>query len=122
MITGTQILCHLIGDYLLQNSWMALNKTTRWIPAMVHACFYSIPFLFITGISWSIPVICVTHCIIDRFRLPKYFIWAVNGFKGKITLTGYSKETPDWLSTWLLIIVDNTWHLLINGLAINYIS
>lgn len=35
-----------------------------------------------------------------------------------VTDTGYDDDVPKWLSTWLLIIVDNTIHIIINGLAI----
>ncbi len=37
-----------------------------------------------------------------------------------VTTTGYPEDTPDWLSVWLLIITDNTLHIIINGLAIYY--
>jgi hypothetical protein len=32
--------------------------------------------------------------------------------------TGYPDQNPVWLSTWLLIIADNTVHIAINALAI----
>lgn len=32
--------------------------------------------------------------------------------------TGYHKDRPPWLATWLLIIADNTMHVVCNGLAI----
>lgn len=35
--------------------------------------------------------------------------------------TGYPANTPVWLSTWLLIIADNTLHLTINYLALRYL-
>jgi hypothetical protein len=35
--------------------------------------------------------------------------------------TGYPKETPLWLSTWLLIIADNTLHLAINYAALRWL-
>jgi len=31
--------------------------------------------------------------------------------------TGYHKDSPPWMSVWLMIIADNTMHLSINGLA-----
>jgi hypothetical protein len=34
---------------------------------------------------------------------------------------GYPPAAPIWLSTWLLIIADNTLHLLINFLALRYL-
>lgn len=35
--------------------------------------------------------------------------------------TGYPPNQPPWLSTWLLIIADNTLHLTINYLALRYL-
>lgn len=119
MITGTQILCHLIGDYLLQSNWMALNKVKSWLPAIIHGFAYPVPFLLLGPSIEALFVIITTHIIIDRFRLAKYWIWLNN--RGDLNNGGYPKETPVWLSMWLMIIVDNTFHMLINGLALKYL-
>lgn len=37
------------------------------------------------------------------------------------TTTGFSEETPIWLSTWLMIIIDNTFHITINYLCLTYL-
>ena len=34
--------------------------------------------------------------------------------------TGYHKDRPPFLSVWLLIIADNTLHILLNGVALTY--
>jgi hypothetical protein len=34
--------------------------------------------------------------------------------------TGYPPGRPDWLTVWLLIIADNTMHIICNGIAITY--
>lgn len=34
--------------------------------------------------------------------------------------TGYDPTRPAWLTTWLLIIADNTLHLICNGIALRY--
>ena len=121
MITGNQILCHLIGDYILQNSWMANNKTRDSFAAAVHALAYSLPFLFLRPAVLAFVFIVTTHFLIDRFRLARYVIWLKEGARGTVTATGYAAGTPDWLSVWLLIICDNTLHLLCNGLAFAYL-
>lgn len=120
------ILAHLIGDYLIQNQWMASEKTKRWWPAIVHGVTYTVPYLFITQSIWALLVICITHIIIDRFRLAKHFIWFKNQIGPKSyryswedgKATGFSSKVPIWMSTWLMIIIDNTLHLIINTLAI----
>jgi hypothetical protein len=35
--------------------------------------------------------------------------------------TGFSQDTPPWLAMWLMIIVDNTVHVLINIASITYL-
>jgi hypothetical protein len=36
------MLGHWIADFLLQNSWMADNKSTKLYPLMVHCLFYAL--------------------------------------------------------------------------------
>ena len=121
MITGDQILCHLVGDYLLQSHWMATEKTKQSFAAAVHAATYSLPFLFLTRFGPALAVIIGTHFLIDRFRLARYVVWIKNGYWHlwkTPTTTGYRNDVPIWLSTWLLIITDNTLHLICNGVAL----
>lgn len=124
------LLAHLVGDYLLQTHWMATQKTERWIPAILHGIVYTIPFMIVTQAPLALLVICVTHIIIDRYRLARHFVWAKNQLAPKefrpdrsaLKTTGYSADTPAWLSTWLMIIADNTIHLIINTLAIVFLG
>lgn len=115
------LLFHFIGDYIMQNDWMAQNKTKSFLPAFIHATIYSLPFLFVASLPfWT--VIYSTHFFIDRYRLAQYWIRLVNwNWDWTVNNYGYSKETPPWLSTWLMIIVDNTWHIIINSTMI-YLS
>ncbi len=36
--------------------------------------------------------------------------------------TGYPPEKPVWLTVWLMIITDNTMHILCNALALRYLT
>ena len=36
---------HMLGDYILQNEWMAQNKLTNWRVRLVHVALYGGPFL-----------------------------------------------------------------------------
>ncbi len=118
MITADQILAHLVGDYLLQSHWMAQNKTKNNIAAAIHAVAYTLPFTIISTNIIALAVICVTHFVIDRWRLARLLVWLKNGPWLPITATGYQDDVPAWLSVWLLIIADNTVHIAINGLAL----
>lgn len=120
-ITADQILAHLIGDYILQSHWMAQEKTKQSLAAGVHAATYTLPFLFLTWSPTALALICGTHFLIDRFRLARFLVWLKNGyaFRGAtVTGTGYRDDVPAWLSVWLLIVADNTLHLLCNGAAL----
>lgn len=124
-----QLLCHLWGDYA-QSSWMAANKGKKWSATIPHVCVYSIPFLIVIRPSFAaLVVILGTHLFIDRFRLARYvaylkeFLAPPSEWKSwaDCSQTGYPSTTPAFLSTWLLIIIDNTIHLTINALALAYL-
>lgn len=123
-----QLILHLIGDYVTQSDWMAQNKTKSTWAAFCHATVYSLPFLLIA--SWPAwLVIWSTHLIIDRFRLARYVAFAKNWMSPVSSWhrwedcsgTGYHKDSPPWLSVWLMIAADNTIHLAINYASINYL-
>lgn len=125
MITGDQILAHLFGDYVIQSDWMASEKTKRSLAAAAHALSYALPFLFLRPSSAALAVIVITHFIIDRWRLARFVVWAKNqlaptSFRfpwSECKATGYYEGKPSFLSVWLLIVADNSMHLLCNGIA-----
>lgn len=122
-----QLLLHLIGDYITQTNWMAMQKIRSNVVAALHAFVYSLPFLLITQSGWALFVICWTHYLIDRYRLARYVVFAKNwvtepGLKWEdCSGTGYPSSAPPWLAFWLLIIADNTLHLCINYAAIRWL-
>lgn len=126
MITADQIVAHLIGDYILQSDWMANEKRRQNFAAAAHALFYSLPFIFFRPSLYAWSFIVVTHFVIDRWRLARYVCWIKNFIGPRWTWlpwsecagTGYSEERPLWLAAWLMIIADNTMHILLNGLAL----
>jgi hypothetical protein len=129
LITADALVCHAIGDYILQSDWMANEKTKRSIAALAHVLVYTILFLILTR-SWeALAFIAATHFIIDRWRLARYVCWAKNflqpGFKNhpwsECSITGYHQDRPTWMGTWLLIIADNTFHVICNGIALKYL-
>lgn len=123
------VLAHLAGDYLLQSDWMATEKTKRWWPAIAHALAYGIPFLLVTRSIPALAVIVGTHAVIDRYRLARHVVWAKNHLAPAghnppwrdCTATGHPVDRPVWLTTWLLIIADNTIHLAINAGAVTWL-
>jgi len=124
------VLAHLVGDYLLQSHWMATEKTKHWLPAIAHGVTYTLLYALITQSPLALVVIGGTHIIIDRYRLARHVAWFKNQIGPKRTrprwadakATGYPSDTPAWLSVWLMIIADNTIHLMINTAAILWLK
>lgn len=119
-----QLILHLIGDYVTQNDWLAQNKTkntlTGYIACLIHALVYSLPFLLICSKeAWLI--IFIFHFFIDKYRLAVYLIKFTN-WNWKSINFGYGAEKPAFMSIWLMIIVDNTLHLITNYAAIKYLG
>lgn len=141
MITADQLLCHAIGDYVLQSDWMATEKTKRSLAALVHALTYMLPFLFLRPSLLALILIFGTHFVIDRWRLARFVVWLKNWSGSRQWLkdgvgdtvcvvnlswadcqaTGYPPDRPAWLAVWLLIIVDNIMHVIINGFALKFL-
>lgn len=134
------LVAHFVGDYLLQSDWMANEKTKENWAAFCHAATYCLPFLLITRDPAAIGFIYSTHYLIDRYRLARYVCWAKNVFSPATTTspdgsvlrwrwpwavcsgTGYHESKPPWMSVWLMIIADNTLHLICNGIAVTRLT
>ncbi|MQS17422.1 DUF3307 domain-containing protein [Streptomyces kaniharaensis] len=121
------LLAHLIGDFVLQSDWMAVEKTRRWWPAVAHGATYGLPFLLLTQSPMALAVIVVTHVVLDRYRAAKYLVWARNliapagrrvAWADVQRNHGSSVTTPAGLANALVIVADNTVHLVINGCAL----
>jgi len=128
VITADQLMAHVVGDFVLQSDWMASQKSSKTVPALAHASAYILPFLFLTTNPLTLAIIGGTHFIIDRFRLARYLTWIRNlPWPGSVAWaecreTGFPPGVPAYLSAWLLIIVDNAIHIMINAVAIEYIG
>ena len=48
------IVCHLLGDYVLQNDFIAKSKGSNWYHLFVHCAIYLVPFIVVFGLSWKI--------------------------------------------------------------------
>lgn len=119
-----QLMAHAVGDYIVQNHWMAVEKTKGNLPAAVHAASYALPFLKLTRSPWKLAVIGGTHFVIDRWRLARHVVWAKNQLapvehRPGHTATGFPESTPDYLAVWLMIITDNLIHVGVNALVLS---
>ena len=71
------VLCHLIGDYVLQGDFIAKTKGENWYHLFVHCVLYIVPFYICFGLCWQIAVIFIAHLIIDplKARYNKITYW-----------------------------------------------
>ena len=62
------ILCHLIGDYVLQIDRIADTKGMNMYHLFVHCALYCVPFYFLFGVSLKLLFVFATHVIIDLLK------------------------------------------------------
>jgi hypothetical protein len=98
---------HLIGDFIFQTRWMQ-RKTQEWFPLLVHSAVYTISVIVMAlpckrMLSWwAILLIFGSHIILDQRKFVQF--WAEK-------ITGTSNIE------WLKIALDQSWHIVILGVA-----
>ncbi|AXH99994.1 DUF3307 domain-containing protein [Sporosarcina sp. PTS2304] len=103
------LLGHLVGDFLFQSSWMAMNKAKQWIPLLIHCIIYTATVsiaILIGGFSLSpfaVGILFFSHVILDK-RV--FVVWWAKTFMSVTQPTG----------NWLIIVADQVFHLLILGI------
>jgi len=120
------MLGHLVGDYIFQNDWMALNKSKKTIfgsfTCLVHCLFYSICVCLFTVMDplWFC-LVFISHYPIDRYSLAenlakakgngKLIDWMTSSSKGQ----GWARteQVTSAFKAFVYIMNDNTLHLMI---------
>lgn len=106
---GDLILAHLIGDYILQDDWMAANKRKSHLACLAHVTLYMLSIVCVAQLSgpgglplWAYAFTAATHYAIDRYGLARRWMSLVHQ-------DGFATN----LGPWSVIIVDNTIHLFL---------
>lgn len=60
--------CHLVGDYVLQNDFIAKSKGTNWYHLLVHCFLYCLPFCVCAGFDSRLYILLLTHIVIDSAK------------------------------------------------------
>lgn len=123
------LLGHLVGDYLLQNKWMALTKSKNtlegWLSAITHCLLYTFAVcLLMWNFDWIwIVVVFNSHFWIDKFALGEKY----KMFIGSSTLKEFVHKWDPLITRRDIVeggfasltytITDNTLHLLIMYVA-----
>jgi hypothetical protein len=108
------IVGHMVGDYLLQNDYLAAGKkTSSWICGL-HACAWATAVAVFAG--WHSPliwgVLFVTHFLQDRWSFVTWWM----------KLIGQGKFMQPPLGPWSIIVADNTWHLVVLALVARFLT
>lgn len=103
------IITHLIGDFLFQSKWEALNKDKKRLPLLFHCFIYTVCFIpafliYNTSLLWLL-LIFVSHIILDQRRFELWLIEKVKGFR--------KKETQDWRWWVLFMGTDQVLHFVV---------
>ena len=104
------IIGHLIGDYLLQNDFLASNKKKSSLVCAIHCAIWTVAVMLWGnwGLWTAIPLF-VSHFIQDRTNIIPW--WMDNVIGQKEFRTGPC-------APWSTIVVDNVFHIV----TIAYIS
>ena len=63
------VLCHLVGDYVLQSDYIAKTKGENWYHLFVHSALYCLPFVIIFASPSNLILgLCLTHMFIDAMN------------------------------------------------------
>jgi hypothetical protein len=86
ILTGDQfarlLLGHLVGDYLLQNNWMALNKKKRIWVAAVHCAIWTAGVVaFVPELLGVVPTAAVfaSHLLLDATDIVDRWLKIIRG-------------------------------------------
>jgi hypothetical protein len=118
-ILTSAIVGHLVGDYLLQNDWMAQNKKKRDWPCIIHCLIWTLCVMAFAGWfgwkdagyaseqywfrGWAFAALFLTHYAQDRTQIVRVWMTQINR-------QPQFAEPP--LAPWSLIVVDNVWHIV----------
>lgn len=130
---------HLVGDYLLQNDWMALNKKRQVWPCVVHCLIWTICVCLFSGWGTRAWLSCVqlaadpsltglathwnwTHWIVPGLLFGTHFIQDHTSIiRQYMTLIGQEAFATGACAPWSIIVVDNVWHILTLWLIWSYL-
>lgn len=121
MIGSEIIVGHMVGDYLLQNDYMALNKKKwslkGWWCCSLHCALYTLAVCAVCG--WWTPklfaLVFLSHMALDKTMLVVWWMRLYGSFRQ--TISGeFSMHV-----VWCYALVDNTIHLLSLWLIAKYL-
>ncbi|BAM01165.1 hypothetical protein CLDAP_31250 [Caldilinea aerophila DSM 14535 = NBRC 104270] len=109
---------HLIGDWMLQNDWMARYKRGRWwsLECITHCLIYSLSVLLAAW--WGGQEALTFSQLLSSFFLVFVSHWLIDGFN----LSGWWGRVINQTQTdFVRIMVDQSMHLIVLGVCVSWI-
>ena len=100
------VLAHFIGDFLLQNDWMAKGKKNDGVVCLIHVLCYILPFYLFTELDNTQGfLIALQHYFQDRYTFVTWYCNHMGIFGGERNLQ--KGQLP-----WGRIVVDQVMHFI----------
>ena len=123
------LLGHLVGDYLLQSKYMALQKSAHgWLGDQTCTLHVAIYTAAVCMFWWTLdPIVIilvfVPHWIIDRWSLAKPWLKLIGGrsFESAFNSKDKYREFDIAFTSLVYVVVDNTMHFLSLWLVIKFV-
>ena len=106
-----KVLLFIAGTHLIIDHWR-LARYVCWVKNFIAPPF--IVYEQNTGLDIPPDALRIKNALAWTWKRRRNPPWA------QCTATGYSADRPAWLAVWLLIITDNTMHIICNGLALQW--
>lgn len=62
------LVCHMLGDYVIQTDFLARTKGESWWHLLTHCVTYTVPFAVVFGVDWRVAWLLLTHIVIDALK------------------------------------------------------
>jgi hypothetical protein len=73
------LFAHIIGDYFLQNTYLAMNKSASSFKCAIHCTLYTLSICCFTTFHWPwILFVFGSHFVVDRFNLADSYLKLIN--------------------------------------------
>ena len=115
----TLLIAHMLGEWLFQTEWQALNKAHNWRAMFYHVATYHVIVLSLLVyklgpqniLVYSVTaLLALSHAIVDR-RWP--VLWWMKTMRLSVS------RPPE---QWLMIVADQAVHVVLLGLAVVLLS
>lgn len=120
-VLASAIVGHLVGDYLLQNDWMALNKKNDASICLIHCTIWVLcvslfsGWIFYQNFTGGLIglILFVTHFVQDHTNVIAWWMRLIGQrkFMQADELDMMTFKIIPGLGPWSIIVVDNVWHI-----------